>query len=226
MPTGFSLILPEFVAFAETCDLETDRPLHVDEADAVLGAAPKRVREFAAGRHCARRALGQLGIEAQALGRGKDRRPLWPPQVVGSITHCGGYCAAAVSLTACAVGIGIDAEENAPLPCGVLPRVAAPRERKRLERYCHDRMGAPNFDRMLFSAKESIFKAIYPFVRRIVEFEEVDVTFDVAAAAFTARLAPAIAGSVGTDRLVGRFAATSRFIFTALVVETARRARA
>jgi 4'-phosphopantetheinyl transferase EntD len=46
--------------------------------------------------------------------------------VVGSITHCDGYRAAAVALATEVAAIGIDAEPHDPLPAGILDRVTLP----------------------------------------------------------------------------------------------------
>src|SRR3984957_6533699 len=100
------------------------------EEFACLGrVVPKRYREFATGRTCARQALGILGFPRSPILVGPSRQPLWPPGAVGSITHCTGYCAAAVGRREDYRAIGIDAEPNEPLSQDVLELVATVEEK-------------------------------------------------------------------------------------------------
>src|SRR5205085_3369354 len=118
---------------------------------------------------------------------GTDRQPVWPPGIVGSITHCAGYRAAALATDQDLLSIGIDAEPHGPLPDGVLRAVALPGERDRLATLARDRPEV-HWDRLLFSAKESVFQAWYPVARRWLRFEQADLTLDPAAAGLTARI--------------------------------------
>ena len=65
---------------------------------------------------------------------GAKREPLWPAGVVGSITHCDGYRAAAVARATDLATVGIDAEPHEPLPDGVLAAIALPAEPPRAAR--------------------------------------------------------------------------------------------
>ena len=82
-----------------------------EEAAAVQHAVEKRRREFAVGRMLARAALAAIGDPPSAIPTGNHREPVWPAGIVGSITHCAGYCAAAVARDAMVVALGIDAEQ-------------------------------------------------------------------------------------------------------------------
>src|SRR5260370_38373827 len=86
------------------------------EEAAVAGAAQKRRREFAAVRACARRALTSAGFEPGPVPRGSSGAPVWPPGVVGSMTHCDGYRACAIGRADAYAAIGIDAEPHELLP--------------------------------------------------------------------------------------------------------------
>lgn len=150
--------------------------LPAEEAIVAL-AVPQRRREFATGRLCARRALARLGLPPSAILAGPAGQPLWPDGIVGSITHCAGYRAAAVAWSGDVGALGIDAEPHAPLPDGVLDTVASDDERAHLHRLA-DREPHVRWDRLLFSAKESAYKAWYPRGGRILEFEEATVALD------------------------------------------------
>ena len=60
---AFERLLPAGVAVVEASPLADSYPLHDEERAVIAGAVPKRRREFAAGRHCARLALARLGVE-------------------------------------------------------------------------------------------------------------------------------------------------------------------
>ena len=100
----------------------------------VARAVDRRRAEFTTVRTCARIALGRLGLPPAPLLTGSKREPLWPAGVVGSITHCDGYRAAAVARASEVAAIGIDAEPHDPLPDGILDRVTLPAERAHLAR--------------------------------------------------------------------------------------------
>ncbi|WP_327292298.1 4'-phosphopantetheinyl transferase family protein [Streptomyces sp. NBC_01198] len=153
-------------------------PLHPEETPAVARAVAKRQREYAAGRACARAALARLGAPPGPVLRDSHRgAPLWPAGVVGSITHCDGYRAAAVARTADILTLGIDAEPHDRLPEGVLDAiVATDAERAALARLTES---APriHWDRLLFSAKETVYKAWYPYHHRMLGFHEAELLF-------------------------------------------------
>jgi 4'-phosphopantetheinyl transferase EntD len=103
-------------------------------AAADRGAVPRRRAEFTTGRACARRALAELGVAPAAILSGDRREPLWPDGVVGAITHCAGFRAAAVGRATDYRSIGIDAEPDEPLVDGILELVSLPAERDQLRR--------------------------------------------------------------------------------------------
>ncbi|MYS25239.1 4'-phosphopantetheinyl transferase EntD (siderophore biosynthesis) [Streptomyces sp. DvalAA-14] len=154
-------------------------PLYPQEAEAVARAVAKRRGEYAAGRACARAALAELGHPPGPILREAERgAPVWPAGVVGSITHTDGYRAAAVARTEDVLTLGIDAEPHGPLPEGVLDVIlATPAERAALDGHTARRPGI-HWDRLLFSAKETVYKAWYPFHRRMLGFTEAELLFD------------------------------------------------
>ena len=83
--------------------------LYPEELLLIDGSVAKRRREFIAGRLLARQALARLGRPATPI-LAHDRRPLWPPGTIGSITHASGQCGAAVALVEDLAGIGLDVE--------------------------------------------------------------------------------------------------------------------
>jgi 4'-phosphopantetheinyl transferase EntD len=115
------LLLPSFatthsVAFdvrAEPADAFPDEKLPLS----LEHAARIRRLDFAAGRHCACRAIvaSALADDPGTLPSRDGGSPAWPPGIVGPITHTRGYAAAAVASTTDALCIGIDSEIVMPL---------------------------------------------------------------------------------------------------------------
>lgn len=200
---------------------ETDRELiEVDlfpEEERALGRpVEKRRREFVTGRACARRALERLGAGAGPVPSGERGEPVWPEGVVGSITHCEVLRACAVARAGEVASVGIDAEVHDRLPDGVFETVSSPAERRLLAG-----QGAGLFmDRVLFSAKEAVYKAWFPLTHRWLGFEDVEMTIDAGAGTFRARLlveGPVVSGRRLTE-LRGRWRVDGRVVAAAVVV--------
>lgn len=153
-------------------------PLYPQEEALVARAVAKRRREFTVVRSCARRAMEKLGVPAQPVFIGERGAPVWPAGLAGSMTHCDGYCAAALVRATDLASLGIDAEPDGPLPDGVLPSVSLPAERERLRRLAQERPGL-HWDRLLFSAKESVYKAWFPLTGQWLDFTEADIEISV-----------------------------------------------
>ncbi len=180
-------ILPGQVVAVEANDDSAEAMLFEEEQALLAGAVDKRRREFSTGRICAHSALRQLGYPASAILRGARGEPLWPEGVVGSITHCDGYRAAAVARSNKILTVGIDAEPHAQLPEGVLEQIVRTEELAALRRLGSEEPQL-HWDRLLFSAKESVYKACYPLSQRRLDFEQVSVAFDLSRRTFLARL--------------------------------------
>ncbi|MFJ4283087.1 4'-phosphopantetheinyl transferase [Streptomyces massasporeus] len=166
-------LLPDAVVTVEAYGHE-DAPLYPEEAVLVARAVAKRRREFAAVRSCARRAMEKLGVPPQPILPGERGAPRWPAGLAGSMTHCDGYCAAALVRAGDLASLGIDAEIHGPLPEGVLPSVALPAEADRLRGLAAE-LPDIHGDRLLFSAKESVYKAWFPLTGKWLDFMEADI---------------------------------------------------
>lgn len=145
------------------------------EAAAVAGAVTKRRREFGTVRYCAREALRQIGVPAVPILPDGDGAPRWPAGVVGSMTHCAGYRAAAVARSGDACSVGIDAEPHAALPREVRDLVLREEERERQPMLADADPGL-HWDRIVFCAKEAVYKAWFPLTRRWLDFADVSTT--------------------------------------------------
>ena len=214
-------LLPPAVRSVEAYGDEPDEPPYPGEADLIAGAVESRRREFITARRCARQALGLLGLPPAAIRPGPKREPLWPAGVVGSLTHCAGYRAAAVARAAQVSSIGIDAEPHGPLPEGVLEAVVAPGDTETL-RQVTEGDPATHWDRLLFSAKESVYKAWFPLTGRWLGFEEARLEIDPRTRTFTAHLlvpGDRLDDGPALTALSGSFLVDRGLVLTAVVVE-------
>jgi len=213
-------VLPPVVAVAEAYQDVAGTTLFPEEEAAVARAVPKRRTEFATARACARTALAQLGQPPVPILPGPRGAPRWPAGVTGSITHCDGYRAAGVAWTTDLAAIGLDAEPNQALPDGVLDLIAFGPERAQLARLAQTEPADVCWDRLLFCAKEAVYKVWFPLTQRWLGFEEAEVVIKPHDGAFTARLlvpGPLVAGSPLTV-LNGRWIADRGLVATAITV--------
>jgi len=185
--------------------------LYEVEREAVVRAVPSRQWEFATGRVCARAALAALGAPPQPIPVGGNREPLWPAGFIGSITHDAGVCVAVARVRNGIQGIGIDLATAEPLPREIRSMVCTPDED--LDRVPPEASAVDPF-KLLFSAKEALYKAIYGEVRRFVDFQEVTVEIDHEANAWRpAFLSPDLTRALG-GRVQGSFLVSGGFILT------------
>lgn len=131
-------------------------------------AVNKRKAEFLCGRFLAALALEQLGGPSVEIGMGEHRQPLWPDGFGGALSHSRDRAACLLSTNA-RLGLGIDIEtiQSDAAAANIAATVVASEERALLE------AAAEGFGlsfSAVFSAKESLFKALYPRVRNYFDF--------------------------------------------------------
>lgn len=179
---------------------------------------PQRAAEFRAGRACARRALLQFGFRNWPLLPAATREPQWPEGVVGSITHSGSYCAAAVASVQRCAGLGIDVEAIARVGDDVAALICTARELRDIAGETGRQLPRAAW----FSAKESVFKALFPCTRLPFEPSDVEIVFDTAQRSFRVS-AP---GQPRLERICaqidGRFALAGEHVMTTAWLDRAR----
>lgn len=148
----------------------------IDFPPHIRSSVTKRQVEFFAGRLCARMILDAYGLERHAVATGKQREPLWPEGLVGSITHSGGYAAAVVCVSKEMLGIGIDIETIVASDArqALIDLVVSARELAFLRSH-EGTLGLDCLLTLAFSAKESFFKAAFPQVKRYFDFDAVEI---------------------------------------------------
>jgi 4'-phosphopantetheinyl transferase EntD len=200
-------ILPAGVASAEAFDDPPGAVLFPEEEALLTRAVDKRRREFT------------LGVAPAPILPGPKGAPQWPAAIVGSMTHCAGYRAAAVAPADHVASIGIDAEPHGPLPRGVLRTVALPGEAAWVGRLLIERPDV-HWDRLLFCAKEAVYKAWFPLTGRWLGFDGADVAVDPGGDTFVARLTvpgPEVGGRE-VPSFSGRWVAADGLVAAAITV--------
>lgn len=159
-------------------------PVHPEEAAlAPPRAIPRRHQELAAGRRAARRALAAAGcVDPRPILKGDRGQPLWPPGWVGAITHAEAYAAAVVAPRALSAGVGLDLESlDRKVEQDIARIIALPEEQAWIGQ---DKARLLS----LFSAKEAIFKAMFPLEHVFLDFVEARVQWIEAESRFEAEL--------------------------------------
>jgi enterobactin synthetase component D len=186
------------------------------------GASFKRKVEFLAGRYCARRAIYRLAPcrRLPDIPRTSAGVPLWPNGMVGSITHTGGFVSAAVALCKDAAGIGIDSESLMATKVALeVARLVATKSELAATK-AKTLLNESEALTLLFSAKESVFKCLYPLIEQVFDFLEIEIFIaETAPSRFTARLPVACLHNLPHEaELYGAFELDGSYCHTGIVL--------
>ena len=155
-----------------------------DQSDGLIGSEShfftkkhgRAAKAFVSGRKCIRALQTRLGLPEFELTPG-EFGPIWPSDLVGSISHSRELAAATIIRDV--RGVGVDIERQRRLKVNAVRRVATKEEYSRYS-------AVPDFDwTLLFSAKESVFKAFSPLARRYIGFQEVELLLDTTTKSFS-----------------------------------------
>ncbi|MES2952479.1 MAG: 4'-phosphopantetheinyl transferase superfamily protein [Pseudomonadota bacterium] len=170
----FDELLPRGAVTVVATPTMWESGLLAEEEPYIINAVNARRREFTAGRNCARQALHMLGIGALPIIVGYRRAPAFPPGICGTITHAAEYCAASVMHQGDVLSIGIDAEVNTPLETEVRSLVLSFEENSELKRL--PKTSSCNWDKLVFSIKESFYKAYFQLCKIELDFLDAHVS--------------------------------------------------
>jgi enterobactin synthetase component D len=176
---------PSTVSFAWLADEACPSPVLPEEANAFPEACQRRRQEFWLGRAAAHRCILALcGRSEQPIGRGSKGQPLWPAGLVGSITHTRGLALAAVARREHHRGLGLDVERRDRRVREDVGRlVALPTERAWISSAESDlRL------KLLFSAKEAIFKALFPLGEVFLGYKDAELRWEPSQSGFVAHV--------------------------------------
>lgn len=133
--------------------------------------AEKRIADFTAGRACAHRVLETFGVTGFSVLSGKHREPIWPDNIVGSITHTQDYAAAVAARAGNVRSLGLDCEVVESVDAELWSRICTATELARLAAMPPGQ--AVREAALIFAAKEAFYKCQYPLAREWVGFEDV-----------------------------------------------------
>lgn len=156
------------------------------EENLAAGMIPLRRAQFAAGRLSAHAALRRLSRDEDAIRADADGLPTFPTGVVGSISHKQDASTAVVALRHDVASIGLDLERDEPRDeHAIAQNVLTPTEEVGLARF---RVGCPNVlspSTCILSMKEATYKAVFPSVRRHLDWRDIEVQVDPATRTFS-----------------------------------------
>ena len=175
-PEAWPSPFPEGVGFAVLRAEAAASLLPAERALLGPNAAAGRVRDFALGRAAAHQAMARQGptgarLSGEPVLRAGPRMPRWPAGLVGAITHVEGLAAAAVAEAARYHGLGVDLERWREPGEALLRRILRPEERAVLGR------AAADWFTPVFSAKECIYKALFPATGVYLGFQDARIDF-------------------------------------------------
>jgi len=183
------------VVFGRVSDYTGEFPAR--QMEHVSRAVAKRRSEFSTGRFFARSAQRLLGRAPVYIEPSSSRRPVWPIGMVGSICHTESFAMVVLSTNGQFAGLGVDMELADRVTESTMKMVLTPAEIRALPDLRHVRSPAA----VIFSGKEAVYKAVNPLVGLMIEFEEVELDFNVhQPGGFTARYI----GPNNENRLIDR----------------------
>lgn len=138
-----------------------------EEARALTTRDPAARRASGAARHAARALLVARGHPSGPVLRSPFGAPLWPEGIVGSLAHDDGMAVAAVASARAARSLGIDVEPAAPLPEELSGLVVTPADGLGT--------GAALSGRLVFAAKEALYKAVHPLTGEVLDYGDIAV---------------------------------------------------
>ena len=169
------------------------KPKDQEKCLEILDSKPskKRIREFCAGRIAAKLALAQLDFKMDKfLSRDLSGLTIWPPGFVGSISHSNKYALAAVARSKQYLSLGLDIEFlDRPKRFDISRKIASATELSWIN------TSAPREHAIirLFSAKEAVYKALFPLGYHQIGFHDVEMNWDTSKSEFKAFLKPGLA---------------------------------
>ena len=138
-------------------------------------AVPSRQAAYLAGRLCAGDALAHAGSAERHVARDRTGMPLWPAGYCGSITHTGTLAGAVVASGKSCRGVGLDFEDigNPDVAAEIAELVLTDRDRRTIAD--NPALDAATATLLVFSLKESLYKAISPFLEADTGFEDAEI---------------------------------------------------
>lgn len=190
--------------------------LSIPFPDMLKPAVTKRRADYLAGRYAARQLLKEAGCNG-VVPTGRDRAPVWPTGWRGSISHTDKWAIAILAPRCPIISLGVDIETFRPdIMLEIATTFTTASEREVLAATCLP------FEMALlvvFSAKESLFKALYPQIQLVFGFEaarlcELDPRNNRFTLELTKQLTPLLCAGY---RIIGHYLASEDGVITMVV---------
>lgn len=211
--------IPAEIAFCCEKISSCEGDIYEEESRFIRNAVSKRKLEYRAGRVCARAALAKINYPACSIPTGKNRSPIWPSEISGSISHDGDYSIASVALRNDITHIGVDLVVRQWLDSDLAKLICSKEEIMSVSKildYGHE------IDPLLliFSVKESVYKCLYPIVQEIFDFKDVYVGFDSQGNNLDIRMLNTCLPS--NSKLMSTFCAVGKYVMTLVWINAIR----
>ena len=191
-------------------DIPSSFKLHIDEEVLSSKMASKRLSDFKASRYCAKQVLLKLGIKEFPVLINQHRAPIWPKNIVGSLSHCKKRCLAVIAKSGEIKAIGLDVETNKPIDQEQAALICTRIDIEQFKHYPNPYIAA----KIIFSVKESIFKCLHPLYRKWIDFKDVDVLLDMQSQSYTARPNCELQEFFGFNLIDGQWISDKQHVYT------------
>jgi 4'-phosphopantetheinyl transferase EntD len=164
-----ALSLPGLMIGYRDISAGDEHALMPQEAAAFAASVVKVRRASGAARIVARQLLADVGLAGRALPKSSSGAPIWPSGIVGSLAHDSRLAVAAIARRRDFIGLGIDVEPAEALPSDLVDWVVSPQERAEID-------DDPYHGRLLFAAKEAVYKAVHPLDQTFLDHHDVQIS--------------------------------------------------
>lgn len=149
---------------------ETASTLSIDMPQSITSSVKQRQAQFIAGRYMAKFCLKQMDTKEHNLEIGSHREPIWPVEFIGAISHISNQTIAVVAKRKSYNYVGIDIENvlDSTTTINIATIIHNQHERTL---FCKHGISDTVATSIIFSAKESLFKAVFPYIKKYFGFE-------------------------------------------------------
>jgi 4'-phosphopantetheinyl transferase EntD len=194
------------VSLVTPCGFE----LHPDERALTGKMAAKRLADFRASRYVASNALSQLGHSDFAILINQQRGPIWPPGIIGSLSHCSEIAVAVAIDDRSIASIGIDVEAYYEMEENLRKLICSEQEMKHLRS-----IGQPELmSKIVFSIKEAIYKCLNPLIQQWIDFKDVSIVLDKNKQTYVANLNSELTARLGCSTISGRWLINEQHVYS------------
>jgi len=145
--------------------------LYQSEIELIKGYPQKRQNEFLTGRICSRRALEIFEISDFPILYNENKLPLFPSDIVGSISHTSKYCIVAIGSSKNYLSIGVDIERLSRMQSEYFDTICTNDELLFLKTYSNNEQIEKAT--IFFAAKEAFYKMQFKLTSTVLNFKDI-----------------------------------------------------